>query len=234
MVPSIATTYSHKVLDEQWTIQYKVRASNSCGYTDSDVLTVLCQEATNKPGKMSPVTSTLGTNCNVQFTWYAPSDDGGESITSYKIEVQGAGASYFTISSCSSVPIRDTMSCSVNMSDLSGSPFFLQSGAPIMVVGRAYNANGWCDQRSNAQGSVEMMTTGLDAPHLRLEGVPREYITLAWTDIPSASSYEIEWDQGKDGLNWVKYRRGLELQYDTDDTQLPTMRIQYDFAPHGG
>jgi hypothetical protein len=30
------------------------------------------------------------------------------------------------------------------------------------------------------------MTTGLSAPHLRLEGVPRDYINLAWTDIPNS------------------------------------------------
>jgi len=125
-VPSDKNNYSHNVLDETWTIQYKIRAFNTCGYTDSDVLEIVCAEHTNKPGKMSPVISTLGSNCNVQFTWYPPADDGGEPISNYRIELQTAGGQYQPLSSCSSIPVRDdVMSCSVNMSDLAASPFFL-------------------------------------------------------------------------------------------------------------
>jgi len=78
-----------------------------------------------------------------------------------------------------------------------------------------------------------MQTTGLDAPHLRLEGVPRDYINLAWTDIPNASSYKVEWDQGRDGLNWVTYSKSLD-GFGSDYTQLPTMRINFADAVHNG
>jgi hypothetical protein len=40
-------TFVHSVLDEKTTVQYKIRAKNSCGYTDSEILVVRCAEETN-------------------------------------------------------------------------------------------------------------------------------------------------------------------------------------------
>jgi hypothetical protein len=40
-------TFVHSVLDEKTTVQYKIRAKNSCGYTDSEILVVRCDEETN-------------------------------------------------------------------------------------------------------------------------------------------------------------------------------------------
>lgn len=130
------------------------------------------------------------------------------------------------------------MSCIVNMSDLTSAPFYLKSGDPIMVAGRAMNANGLAAERSVAQGAVRMMTTGLDAPHLRIEGVPRERINLAWTDIPSASKYEVEWDQGKPWdantpMVWTTYRKSIDAG-GSDYTQLPTMSIDFKNGAHLG
>ena len=239
MIASDVNKYNHNVLDEKWTIQYRVRACNTCGCTDSEVLVIQCQEATNKPGVMQPVTSTLGAECDVRFTWFPPSVDGGEPVTGYKIDVQGANGQYNTMQACSQVTLRDVMSCTVNMSDLSSAPFYLKSGDPIMVSGRAMNANGWCPDRSVAQGGVRMMTTGLDAPHLRIEGVPRDRINLAWTDIPSASKYEVEWDAGKEWdsttpMVWTTYRKSIDLlpQIGSDYTQLPTMSIDFENPLH--
>jgi hypothetical protein len=148
------STYSHDVLDDNWTIQYKLRAKNSCGYTDSTVLTVLCKTNTQVPGRMSPVTSTVGSDCNVQFQWNAPSSNGGETITEYKIEVAGANSQYFPITACSNTFISSRMSCTVGMAELSAHPINLRSGDSVSVVARAYNVNGWSVDRSAPQGGV--------------------------------------------------------------------------------
>jgi hypothetical protein len=226
-------TLTHKVLPDQWTIQYKIRAINACGFTDSEILTVRCREETNQPGVMSPVASTLGADCDVRFTWYAPAENGGEDITAYKIEVQAANGQYQRLNSCSSTPMRGAMSCTVSMSTLSNSPFNLQSGDAILVSGKAQNANGWTNDRSAAQGGVRMMTTGLDAPHLRLEGVPSNYINLAWTDIPNANHYVVEWDQGYDWAStiaWTTYDAKTDGAL-TDYTRLPSMKIMHADRP---
>lgn len=97
MTPTVDNVYNHNVLDDKWTIQYRVRACNGCGCTDSEVLVIQCQEATNKPGVMQPVTSTLGAECDVRFTWYPPTQDGGAPVTSYKIDVQGSNGQYHTM-----------------------------------------------------------------------------------------------------------------------------------------
>jgi hypothetical protein len=234
------TTYQHNVLEDTWTIQYRVRACNTCGCTDSDILVVKCQASTNKPGRMQPVTSTLGPDCDVKFTWYEPNENGGEPITGYKIEVQGNDGTYHALAGCSNQPARDVMHCNVSMSELSGAPFYLDSGASVLVTGRAYNANGYCPDRSMAQGGVRMQSTGLDAPHLRIEGVPRDYINLAWTDISGAQKYEVEWDQGREWsaltpMTWVPYRKSLDgAAFSSDTTQLPTMRINFDLDAHNG
>lgn len=235
MTPALVTKYEHTVLEDKWTIQYRVRACNSCGCSDSEILVVQCRSETNKPGVMQPVTSTLGPDCDVRFTWYEPNEDGGEPITGYKIEVQGADGQYHIMQSCSNQPLRNrgVMNCNVSMSELSAAPFFLQSGDSVMVSGKAYNSNGYSTDRSVAQGGVRMQSTGLDAPHLRIEGVPRDYINLAWTDIANAQKYEVEWDQGMawdvdSMITWVPYRKSLDGGFSSDTTQLPTMRVNFD------
>jgi hypothetical protein len=184
---------------------------------------------------MSPVASTLGADCDVRFTWYAPTTDGGQPITSYKIEVQDKMGSFQRLNSCSSTPMRGAMSCTVSMSTLSAAPFNLGSGDAILVTGRAQNGSGYSD-RSTASGGVRMMTTGLDAPHLRLEGVPATYINLAWTEIPNANQYEVEWDGGESwssNIVWRPYKASLDGA-SSDTTRLPNMRVRHTFAAHGG
>ena len=66
---SALLSLTHKVLDDKATIQYKIRARNDCGYTDSEILLVQCAEETNSPSVMSSVASTLGADCDVRFTW---------------------------------------------------------------------------------------------------------------------------------------------------------------------
>ena len=87
------TTYSHTGLDAGDTRHYRVSAINSVGTgTASSVADATTDDtATTVPGAPTSLTATASGTSTIDLTWNAPSDDGGASISGYKIEVSSNG-----------------------------------------------------------------------------------------------------------------------------------------------
>ena len=86
------TSYSHTGLAAGTTRHYRVSAINANGTgLPSDIANATT--ATTVPGAPTSLTATASGTSTIDLTWNAPSDDGGASITGYKIEVSPNGSS---------------------------------------------------------------------------------------------------------------------------------------------
>ena len=67
---------------------------NGSGPHDLFVVTVVPAETTTAPGAPTGLSATADGQTEIDLSWTAPSDDGGEAITGYKIEVSTDGSSW--------------------------------------------------------------------------------------------------------------------------------------------
>ena len=91
-----STTYSHTGLKAGNTRHYRVSAINSAGTSpasNTDSATTAAAPAT-RPGAPTGLTATADGQTQIDLSWTAPSDDGGASITGYRIEVSTDGSSW--------------------------------------------------------------------------------------------------------------------------------------------
>ena len=65
--------------------------TNNC--SNAVAVTVESDDAASTPGKPTGLTATADGETGIDLTWTAPSDDGGEDITGYRIEVSTDGSS---------------------------------------------------------------------------------------------------------------------------------------------
>ena len=91
------TTYTHTSPDGDRNY-YWVTACNSAGCSDIDSANpaafVETTPVVNAPGAPTRLTATADGETEVDLSWTAPSDDGGVSITGYRIEVSNNGSSW--------------------------------------------------------------------------------------------------------------------------------------------
>ena len=90
-----STTYAHTGLSAGDTRHYRVSAINSVGTGDAS-RTANATTATTVPGAPTSLTATASGTTTINLDWTAPVDDGGASISGYKIEVSPNGNSKWT------------------------------------------------------------------------------------------------------------------------------------------
>ena len=84
---STNTSYSHRGLPAGSTWHYRVSAINSAGIGPTSNVANATTDAATAPGAPTGLTATANGETQIDLTWTAPSDDGGEDITGYRIEV---------------------------------------------------------------------------------------------------------------------------------------------------
>src|SRR5207245_808826 len=92
---STATTYSDTGLAHTTTYTYRVSAINSVG-TSSPSSTTSATTFAVAPSPPSALTATAISSSQVTLSWTAPADNGGSSITGYKVERSTDGGTTWT------------------------------------------------------------------------------------------------------------------------------------------
>ena len=94
---STDTAYSHTGLSAEDTRHYRVSAINSAGTgTASNVANATTSMADTAPGIPTGLSATAVGRTRIDLSWNAPSSDGGQAVTGYKIEVSSDGGTAFT------------------------------------------------------------------------------------------------------------------------------------------
>ena len=93
---STSTSYAHTGLTASSTRHYRVSAINSVGTGDPSNVSDATTEAASvaKPGAPTGLTATANGQTEIDLSWSAPSDNGGASITGYRIEVSTDGSNW--------------------------------------------------------------------------------------------------------------------------------------------
>ena len=92
---STSTTYAHTGLSAGDTRHYRVSAINSVGTgaASSTANATTDDAATTVPGAPTGLSATADGTSTIDLDWTAPTDNGGASITGYRIEVSSNGSS---------------------------------------------------------------------------------------------------------------------------------------------
>ena len=139
------TSYMQTGLSAGTSYNFRVRARNAVGFsTYSTVFTILAATVPSQPS--APTTTLSGDLASVVIAWTPPSDLGGLSISSYKLEIKTSTATFEKdLTNCdaeNSSSILSSRSCSIPVTTLRFFPFNLADSASVTVRVTAYNAIG--------------------------------------------------------------------------------------------
>ena len=81
-----STTYTHGNLSPGTTHSYRIKSVNGKGRRGSHVQISATTKALSAPAAPTGLTATLSGSTQINLSWTAPSDNGGEAITGYRIE----------------------------------------------------------------------------------------------------------------------------------------------------
>ena len=199
---STSTSYSHTGLSAGTTRHYRVSAINSVGTgaASRTANATTDDAATTVPDAPTGLTATADGTSTIDLDWTAPSDDGGASITGYRIEVSPNGTS----SSWSDL-VANTNSTSTSYSHTG-----LSAGTTRHYRVSAINANGTGAASNTANATTEeddepelaVVTVHALAPSVSVGGTARFELRRSGGDM-GWLKVSYRHDESSDG-NYVK------------------------------
>jgi Fibronectin type III domain len=187
------------------TYRFRVSAANVYGYGSASVTASFT--ASTVPGVPSTVTVAQSTSdaTEVDFTWTAPSSNGGLTISTYQMVIYNPTSGTFA-EDTTNCPASNTLTCSVPMSTLTSS-FGYAIGDLIRAKVRAMNSDGYGDYSSVNTAGLNAMKEPQSAPTdlARGSSTSKTAIQLTWTGITTSPAnggitgsvdYAVYWDQG--------------------------------------
>ena len=153
----------------------------------------------------APTTTTIG-ETTIVVDWNPPSDLGGLTITSYKLEIKTSTSTFeIDLADCDAESSTAT-TCSVPVATLRAAPFNLADLASVSVRVTAINSLG--DSTVSVEGNGAIMPipdTVPAAPSVfSTDSQSTTSISFSWTEPADGgdtiTDYEIDWNQG-DSIN---------------------------------
>ncbi|WP_428098640.1 fibronectin type III domain-containing protein [Candidatus Rariloculus sp.] len=191
------TAYSHTGLDAGTTRHYRVSAINSVGSgAASNVDDATTATAATVPGAPTGLTATASGTSTINLTWNAPSNDGGASISGYRIEVSSNGGTNWNDR------VADTGSTNTTYAHTG-----LSAGATRHYRVSAINSAGTGAASGTANATTGAATVPGAPTGLRATASGSNRINLSWTEPAdnggsAISGYRIE-VSSNGGTSWT-------------------------------
>ena len=146
--------------------------------------------ASTIPDKLAaPVTSLL--NTTVTIVWAVTPNDHSQGVTKYSIKFLASNGTYIEDSGCSgaSPAIVAALTCTIQMTKFTSSPFNLNIDTLIQVTVDAYNVMGWAGQSPPNTIGVTAKKLPQTAPTSLARGVNtgKNTIHLTWVGLSLSS-----------------------------------------------
>ena len=159
------TSYVQTGLTAGASYNFRLRTRNAVGFSSySAVFTILAATVPSQPS--APTTTISGDLANVLIAWTLPSDLGGLSISSYKLEIKTSTATFIKdVTNCdaeTSSSILSSRSCTISVVALRSSPFNLVDSASVTARVTATNAIG--SSAVSLEGNGAVLPNAVSAP----------------------------------------------------------------------
>jgi titin len=171
---SSTASYSHTGLTNGTTYAYRVSAINSIGTSSTSAeasATPSSSSSAGVPGSVTSLVATPASPTQINLSWVAPSNNGGSTITGYKIEAKKSNSSY-------DVLVSNSQSSATSFSHTG-----LTTGTTYTYRISAVNSIG-----AGAQSEVSATPKETTAPTVTATAVSPTSITLTW--IPPSQTYK--------------------------------------------
>lgn len=181
-----STTYSHSGLTTNQVYIYRVYAITSFGTSENPSSEAVAQptpsSTTNPPGSPTSLTATAVSATQINLSWTAPSNNGGASITGYKIEAKSGSGTYFVL-------VSNTASTATSYSHTE-----LTTGTTYTYKVSAINSagSGTASNEASATPSTSSSATVPSSPTgLTAVAVSGSQINLSWSAPSNNGGYAI-------------------------------------------
>jgi len=146
---------------------------------------------------------------NIKLTWVAPYAN-SDAISEYALKFLAKDGNYYTTPACSGVGTPPPTTCSVPMTTLRISPFFLDLNTLVKAVTQAKNTNGFGDlsEANTTGGSIQTEPAKMIAPTRGIltstSKIYVDWLALVGDSTGSSAidSYHLQWDKGSDEATW--------------------------------
>ena len=144
---------------------FRLRTRNAVGFSSySTVFTIVAATVPSQPS--APTTTLSGDSANIVIAWTLPTDLGGLSISSYKLEIKTSTATFEKdLTSCdaeTSSSILSSRSCTIPVAALRSSPFNLVDSASVTARVTATNSIG--SSAVSLEGNGAVLPNAVSAP----------------------------------------------------------------------